>query len=340
MQWRDKMTRPVSSWKHPENHLKELLTNPWYQAVNKILSTILALTHDFYKQEGIAPTIFPITTGSVSSPFGLGSDSLPVKVDIRGHDIYLADSMQFSLEIAARLNSKGAYYIMPSFRGEDMDSRHLNEFIHSEAEIKGSLTDVMALVEKYIKYLVQGLKNNCSAEIIAIAGDVEHLDKALNSSFHKIRFDEALKELSNTGGAWKELSDGLLSITPAGEQELIKRYGEFTWITNMPHRSVPFYQAKELGTEFSMTGDLLAGIGEILGCGQRVLSAEDAKNSLAEHEVSEDGYKWYIEMRDINSVQTSGFGLGMERFMLWILKHDDVRDCALLIRDHSRVIFP
>jgi asparaginyl-tRNA synthetase len=133
---------------------------------------------------------------------------------------------------------------------------------------------------------------------------------------------------------------GLLSIIAAGEKELIKRYGDFTWITNMPNRSVPFYQTKEPGTDFSMTGDLLAGIGEILGCGQRVFTAEDTKNSLAEHEVSEDGYKWYIEMRDIKTIKTSGFGLGMERFMLWVLKHNDVRDCALLIRDHSKVIFP
>lgn len=334
------MTKAISSWETPEMHLKNLLTNSWYFAINKIFSNILVLTNDFYKQEQISPTIFPITTGSVSSPFGLGSDSLPVKVNIRNKDIYLADSMQFSLEIATRLNKKGAYYIMPSFRGENMDSRHLNEFVHSEVEIKGNLSDIMSLAERYIKYLIKGLKENCKEEIIDICGSMDHLEKVLNSQFEKIRFEDAMNELSDIDGSFKELSNGIFSITSIGENELIKRYGDFVWITHMPYKSVPFYQAKEPESDFSMTGDLLAGIGETLGCGQRVLTVKDAKDSLDAHNVSEDGYKWYIEMREIKTVQTSGFGLGIERFILWLLKHNDIRDCTLLIRDHDKIIFP
>ena len=108
----------------------------------------------------------------------------------------------------------------------------------------------------------------------------------------------------------------------------------------MPYKAVPFYQAKERDTEFSMTGDLLAGIGETLGCGQRVLSSQDAITSLDEHNVDKSGYQWYIDMRKIHQVQTSGFGMGIERFILWLLKHNDIRDCTLLIRDHSNVVFP
>lgn len=169
------MIQPVCSWKNPDQHLKQLLSTPWYRTLNKIFSQILLLTHNFYKTENITPTIFPITTGSVSSPFGLGSDSLPVKINIKNNDMYLADSMQFSLEIATRLNDKGAYYIMPSFRGENMDARHLNEFVHSEVEIKGDLDDVMSLAERYIKYLIRGLKDTCTKEIVEVCGTTEHL---------------------------------------------------------------------------------------------------------------------------------------------------------------------
>lgn len=334
------MIQPVFSWKNPDQHLEKLLTQPWYRALNKVFSQILSLTHDFYKTENIAPTIFPITTGSVSSPFGLGSDSLPVIINIKNNDMYLADSMQFSLEIATRLADNGAYYIMPSFRGEDMDARHLNEFVHSEVEIKGNLDDVMALAERYIKYLIRGLKEKCSNEILEICGTTEHMDAVLNKHFYKIRFDEARCELKNISGAFKELAPGLYAITATGEHELIKKYGDFTWVTHMPYKSVPFYQAKEHGTEYSMTGDLLAGIGETLGCGQRVLSAKDAINSLDEHNVDKSGYQWYINMRNLDQIQTSGFGMGLERFILWLFKHDDIRDCTLLIRNHKRVVFP
>lgn len=334
------MTRPVSSWNNPKQHLDKLLTTPWYRVINKIFSEILVLTHDFYKTENIAPTIFPITTGSVSSPFGLGSDSLPVKIKIKNNDIYLADSMQFSLEIASRLNTNGAYYIMPSFRGEDMDARHLNEFVHSEVEIKGSLDDVMALAERYIKFLIKGLKLSCATEITEVCGTTEHLDTALARPFHKIRFETAMQELASVEDAFKRLDDKLYAITSAGEHALIDKYGDFTWITNMPHKAVPFYQAEEPGTEYSMTGDLLAGIGEILGCGQRVFSAQDAINSLDNHNIDKTGYQWYIHMREIKPLQTSGFGMGIERFILWLLKHNDIRDCTLLIRNHKDVVFP
>lgn len=93
------MITTPSSWKNPKEHLKILLSDPWYKVLNKVFSQILTSTHDFYNKEGIEPTVFPITTGSVSSPMGLGSDSSPVKVKIKGNNVFLADSMQFSLEI-------------------------------------------------------------------------------------------------------------------------------------------------------------------------------------------------------------------------------------------------
>ena len=104
----DKRIVPPKSWSNPQKHLEVLLNHPWYAVLNKIFSKILSLTYVFYHEQGIEPTVFPITTGSVSSPFGLGSDSSPVKVSIKGHELFLADSMQFSLEIGARLHKTRA----------------------------------------------------------------------------------------------------------------------------------------------------------------------------------------------------------------------------------------
>lgn len=334
------MITTPSSWKNPKEHLKVLLSDPWYKVLNKVFSQILTSTHDFYNKEGIEPTVFPITTGSVSSPMGLGSDSSPVKVKIKGNDVFLADSMQFSLEIGTRLNKKGSYYVMPTFRGENTDSRHLNEFVHSEVEIKGNLTDIKNLAERYIKHLIMGLLENCEAEIASVAGSTKHLTEALDRKFTSIRFEDAEKELSGIDGALETAACGEQIITSIGEKELIKRFGDFTWLTNMPWIIVPFYQAKEAGTKYSMTADLLGGIGEMLGSGQRVLTRQDVDESLNFHQVDEAGYLWYKEMRDIQTIQTAGFGLGTERFLLWALKHNDIRDCTLLLRDHSKIIFP
>jgi aspartyl/asparaginyl-tRNA synthetase len=334
---------PPLAWKGQEDYLKTLLAHPWYKHLAKISSTIYSATHDFFVSQNIAPFVFPITTGSVSSPMGLGSDSMPVKINLRGHEVFLADSMQFSLEVGARLNSQGAYYIMPTFRGESVDSRHLNEFVHSEVEIPGKLDDIINLAEGYVTSLVESVAKNCEESVATTAGGLAHIKNLLGRKGHaflRISYEDALKRLEKVDGTTNDIKTGYPTITSKGESELLKEHGDFIWLTNMPWANVPFYQSKKEGTPYSMTGDLLAGIGEILGCGQRVATTKDLKESLGLHRVNIDGYCWYAEMRERMPLQTSGFGLGIERLILWITQTSEIRNCSLLYRDHDQVFYP
>lgn len=334
---------PPSSYINPERHLETLLSSPWYKVLCKIHSEVLRLTHDFYTLEGISPIVLPITTGSVSSPMGIGSDSLPVRVRFEhtGQSVYLADSMQFSLELGARLSDKGAYYVMPTFRGEDMDARHLNEFVHSEVEIFGTLEDVMGLAERYIQHLNRGILDSCGPEIASVVGSVDHIHAFTDTSFAAIEYKQALEELMPYDGACKMLASGSYDITPYGEKLLMEKHGDFVWLKHLPWNVVPFYQKQhDSDPELSCTADLLAGIGEILGGGQRTLTASELDVSLAVHDVELNGYEWYRKMHEEYPVQTSGFGLGVERYILWLLQHDDIRDCTLLLRDHKKTLFP
>lgn len=325
------------------NHLEELFKNSWYQVLLNTFSSIILYTHDFYKEKKINPVLFPITTGSISSPMGEGSDSLPVKVNIKGQDMYLADSMQFSLEIGTRLTERGCYYIMPSFRGEDVDERHLNEFFHSEAEIKGDLDDVMKLIQEYILYLSKRFFSEYKETIESICG-VGHIIDLINNPqnhFVQIPYKKALDELKNIENTISIDKFGNTIITKYGEKELIKRHGEFCWLTKLPAKIVPFYQASEKNDfETARAADLLAGIGEVIGCGERCTSAQDLLKSLDYHKISIEGYQWYYDMKGLYPLQTAGFGMGIERFILWLYQHNDIRDCMLLIRNHKQLSFP
>ena len=334
------LVAPPKSWKHPENHINVLLTEGWYNILCKLYKSIFEATHTFYKKEKIFPMLFPVTTGSISSPMGLGSDSVPISVDIKGHKVYLADSMQFSLEIGARLSGGGAYYVMPTFRGEKVDERHLNEFVHSEVEIIGNIDSVMNLAQRYIKHMIRYLLKYNKKDIEKIAGDVSHLRKALKRDFRRISYIDALLELKGIPGAVEQIKDDLFGITKVGEQYLLNKYGDFIWLTDLPWLLTPFYQAVQPDGCSAYAADLLAGIGEILGCGQRVCSVKELDESLLAHKVADTDYLWYREMRKILPVQTSGFGLGIERFILWVLKHNDIRDCTILLRDHGFVLAP
>lgn len=339
---KDEIVRPHSSWLDKKKYLKDLLTDPWYAHLAYISNTIYAATHDFFTDNNIKPFVFPITTGSVSSPMGLGSDSKPVKIPLRDNEVYLADSMQFSLEIGARLNKDGAYYIMPTFRGEEVDNRHLNEFVHAEVEITGNIENIMTLAESYVRYVVSTVRDQCANSITSLVGNTSHIDAFLNrkGAFKQIEYKDALEAVKHIEGALDSVGTDHPVITSIGEKALLSQHGDFIWLTKMPWSNVPFYQAKDDEEGYSKTADMLAGIGEILGCGQRVYDQNDLEESLNFHQVNIKGYEWYSEMREVNPLQTAGFGLGIERLILWLTKHDDIRDCSLLYRDHNKIFYP
>ena len=129
------------SWMSPANHTLEVLQNPWYgnllAAQDSLFHTSIAY---FDKTVGYKYAFVPATTDAISSPMGLGSDSLPVSISFLGKETRLADSMQFALEYFLRIQGglPGVYYINNSFRGEDSDRMHLNQFYHVECELSGT----------------------------------------------------------------------------------------------------------------------------------------------------------------------------------------------------------
>lgn len=325
--------KPIKSWNNPASHYLEVLDSEWYRIITKLQSEFVNATVSFYKEKEMNFMLLPITTGSISSPMGLGSDSVPVKVNIGGLDTYLADSMQFFLEYACRINKEGCYYLAPSFRGEKADARHLCQFYHSEAEIIGSLDDVIKLVEEYITYLSKHFIKNCSEEIIKTAGTLDHINQYLNlTNVPRCTFDEAV-DILNNDSKFIENHGSYRTINSEGEKILMDHFKGFVWLTHFDHLSVPFYQrfAGEEKTT-ALNADLLMGIGETVGSGERHFDGKEVEEALTLHEVSKDEYNWYIDIKNKVPVQTAGFGMGVERFLLWLTKNEDIRDMQILPR--------
>lgn len=332
---------PPKSWKKLEKHYLTAIDNEWYRLLVDLEDLLNVETYNFYQKKGLKTMHLPITTGSISSPMGRGSDSLPVKISLFGIDTYLADSMQFMLEYGCRLTKNGCYYIMPTFRGEKADERHLCQFYHSEAEIPGKLEDVMKLVEEYIKFLTKKILKKYGEFLEEKIGDISHIKTVASNKFKfkKITFDEAEKYFINkypkNYKSYIRYHNGWRDITRKGELELAKEYG-VVWISKYDELTVPFYQAVENGK--ALNADLLMGFGEVAGCGQRHKTYNEVKKSLYHHEVEETEYEWYLNMKKEYPIQTSGFGLGTERFLMWILKGDDIRDFQICPRFNGEKI--
>lgn len=337
--------REPNLWKSEKDFYLNVLVNPWYKLLVKLENLVSMETMKFYEEKGIITMHLPVTTGSISSPMGRGSDSLPVKVNLEGIDTYLADSMQFLLEYGCRLNEKGVYYVMPSFRGEKADERHLCQFYHSEAEIPGNLEDVMNLVEEYVKYLSKKILENFKEELEKAIGDISHIEKIANykGNFPRITFNQAEQALKEKFGDnindYIEYNDGWRNITWKAEQELIKIYDGIVWITNYDILAVPFYQKFDDDLAGSTkNADLLFGIGETVGCGERHQNDMDLLKSMKLHEVDKEEYEWYIKLKEKYPLQTAGFGMGIERYLMWVLKASDIRNMQICLRFNGEQI--
>lgn len=330
----------------------ERLSSSWCKDILEIQCFLFQETCDFFRGISYSYTLLPVTTGSVSSPMGKGSDSLPVQVNLLGEEVYLADSMQFNLEFALRLVDRpGTYYVSNSFRGEDPDSTHLTQFFHVECEVRGDMGKAMQVAEAYLWHLVEKIMTQPKMRQVVEknAGGLHHVERLLSQlqdagTFLKVTLDEARTVLELAKGherleVFVELVDNQApqyghKLTRKGEQKLLDHFGvEALWVTEMDHLSVPFYQAYDDPLKKkARCADLLMGLGETLGLGERHQHPEDVREALAHHDVAPEAYKWYADMREMCQLQTAGWGLGLERFMCWLLRHDDVRDMHVFPR--------
>ena len=79
---------------------------------------------------------------------------------------------------------------------------------------------------------------------------------------------------------------------------------------------------------FAMCVDVLApeGYGEIIGGSQRMASHDLLVQRIREHNLPEEAFKWYLDLRKYGSVPHSGFGMGIERAVAWICGLEHVRE--------------
>ncbi|WP_445220502.1 amino acid--tRNA ligase-related protein [Bradyrhizobium sp. Pa8] len=342
---------------NPLTHYIELTRNKYFHALLTLRHQIRAVS-DYYfaaMHEGRCVDLFMLTP-SISSPMGAGSDSEAIAIKFGEIDSYLVDSSQFGFEPLILNGMSMVYCYLPSMRGEDADSRHLNQFFHCEAEIRGNIDQLFPLVEGYIKALCRAL-NLMDNIVEKLSANPRQTRNAINSvvaaeSFPRVSFDEAFELLREHGGEGViELAPHRRTIFAAGEIRLASLLRQETpfWITNYDRDQVPFYQKPDrLQPDKAINADLIFPPladgcfgGEVVGCGERQDSADELIESLARQRISPKAYEWYIDLRRLpNYSTTSGFGLGIERFLAWALCRTNIRDVIAYPRLKNVITYP
>ncbi|MBU1246960.1 hypothetical protein KJ973_02525 [Patescibacteria group bacterium] len=333
----------------PRTHYIDLTRSGYFQALI-ILRHYIKTISDYYfgvMQKAKNIDLF-LLTSSISSPMGSGSDSEAIPVKFGKFDSNLVDSSQFGFEPLLLNGIDKVYCYFPSMRGEKPDKRHLNQFFHCEAEIKGDMEQLIPIIEGYIKILAKALILMPNI-LERISLDSEKTTAILNKvlglkKFPEVTFDEATDALVESGNKtlvnFTEFGCDILSDGEIKLAEIFNFNAPF-WIRNYDRDRVAFYQKPDpKNSDKVINADLIfppiikdSFGGEIVGCGQRQDDYQELINSLIRQNIKPEPYEWYINLRKLPAYKmTSGFGLGIERFITWSLCRDDIKNAILYPR--------
>jgi asparaginyl-tRNA synthetase len=238
---------------------------------------------------------------------------------------YLAQSGQLYGEAAAAAFGK-IYCFGPTFRAEKSKTRrHLMEFWMVEPEMAfAELSDAMRLAEELVAVVIQRVLENRRAELDILERDVAVLE-AMVPPFPQITYEEAIARLKAKG------VDIQFGDDFGSEQETIlaQSFDRPVLVHRYPAAAKAFYMARDPErTDLALCMDMLApeGYGEIIGGGQRIHDLETLRQQIEAHDLPEEAFKWYVDLRRYGSVPHAGFGMGIERVVAWICGLDHVRE--------------
>ncbi len=238
---------------------------------------------------------------------------------------YLAQSGQLYGEAAAAAFGK-VYCFGPTFRAEKSKTRrHLMEFWMVEPEVAfAELSDVMELAEAFLSMIVQRVLEKRQEELKVLERDTSKLE-AIVPPFPRITYREAIDRLQKGGSAIQAGDD----FGAEDETTLSNEYQKPVIVHRYPAAIKAFYmQPDPEQPDLALCMDVLApeGYGEIIGGGQRIHDYRILKVRLQEHQLSEEAFRWYLDLRRYGSVPHAGFGMGIERAVAWICGLDHVRE--------------
>lgn len=238
---------------------------------------------------------------------------------------YLTQSGQLYNEAIAMAVGK-TYCFGPAFRAEKSKTRrHLIEFWMLEPEVAyDELEDTIELAQDLICHVMESVLERRRAELEILERDVARLE-AVTKPFARMTYDEAAAKLIEKGLEFEIGSD----FGAPDETALSEDLDRPLVVTHYPSAVKAFYmQPDQERSDRALCVDILApeGYGELVGGGQRIHDLDLLKQRIREHDLPEEAFKWYTDLRRFGSVPHSGFGIGIERLVSWICKLDHLRE--------------
>lgn len=299
--------------------------------IMKARHKIIFYLREFFENKGFWELAPPIITGAACE----GGSTLFV-LDYFGTKAYLTQSSQLYAEVFTA-SLENVYVFAPSFRAEPSRTvRHLCEYWHLEPEMAFYNQKMnMELQEEMIEYVAQKMAQNHSDLLQAIGQAPERL-KAVRRPFRRLTYEEAIDIAISKGANIKKGQD----LGADEEAILTKDEEKPIFVTNFPSEIKAFYMREDPENPGTvLNADMLApqGHGEIIGGSERIWDYNELMEKIKKNNLNPKEYDWYIDLRRYGPFPHSGFGLGIERLVKWMLNLDHIRDAIPFPRTINRL---
>ena len=344
---------PLQNKRHSMEFLREIAhLRPranTFQAVFKVRSLVAYAIHKFFQDRGFVYVHTPIITGSDAEGAGemfqvttldLGDTpktdegKVDFSKDFFGKACNLTVSGQLEGEIFA-MAFRDIYTFGPTFRAENSNTaRHASEFWMIEPEIAfADLEDDMNLAEDMVKYIISYVLEKAPEEMnffnsFVDKGLLERLNHVVNSDFERVTYTKAVEILQGCGEKFQYPVEWGIDLQTEHERYLTEKvFKKPIFVTDYPKDIKAFYmRLNDDGKTVAACDMLVPGVGEIVGGSQREERIDVLRSRMAELDLNEEDYWWYMELRKYGGVQHAGYGLGFERIIMYITGMSNIRD--------------
>jgi nondiscriminating aspartyl-tRNA synthetase len=261
-------------------------------------------------------------------------------VDYFGYTATLAQSSQLYKQMMVGVNER-VYALMPFFRAEpSQTSRHLSEGKQFEFEMGffNHWHELLDIQEGCVKFIVEYVHKQCKAELEALGNQI--IKAPMDVPFPRIPFAEAQEiYFQRTGIDERNEPD----LSPAAERELcawaLEKFGtELVFVTDWKTEKRPFYAyPKEENGQLTNTYDLICAGTEITSGGQRRHTYDSMVEGLKLKDMDPAGFTDYLSIFKYGMPNHGGFGMGLERLTMTLLKLKNIREASLFPSDTKRI---
>ena len=320
-----------------------------FEAVFRVRSLCAYAIHKFFQERDFVYVHTPLITGSDCEGAGemfqvttLDLNNLPMtedgKVDF-SKDFF---SKPTNLTVSGQLNGetyamafKNIYTFGPTFRAENSNTtRHAAEFWMIEPEIAfADLEDDMMLAESMLKYVINYVLENAPEEMAFFnnfvdTGLLDRLRNVVENDFARVTYTEAIDILSKHNDKFDYKVSWGCDLQTEHERYLTEQiYKRPVFVTDYPKEIKAFYmKLNDDGNTVAAVDCLVPGIGEIIGGSQREDDYDKLLVRINELGLSEDDYKFYLDLRKYGSARHAGFVLGFERCVMYLTGMGNIRD--------------